>query len=91
MTKSADFTDPMELVGVPVPGGDSRAMAECLVEEYLLLGWDERQVMMLFTRPCFRATHRIYLDKGEAYVRSLVQEVRVKWTREASRGEQRDA
>lgn len=47
--------------------------------------------MMLFTRPCFRATHRIYLDKGEAYVRSLVQEVRVKWTREASRGEQRDA
>ncbi len=55
----------MELVGMAVPGGDLRAMAECLVEEYLLMGWDERQVMLLFTRPCFRATHRIYRDKGE--------------------------
>ncbi|MCC7326795.1 MAG: hypothetical protein IT521_08345 [Burkholderiales bacterium] len=91
MTKPADFTDPMELVGVPVPGGDSHAMAECLVEEYLLLGWDERQVMLLFTRPCFRATHRIYREKGEAYVRSLIQEVRVKWTRDSSRGEPLDA
>lgn len=91
MTKSADFADPMELVGVPVPGGDSRAMAECLVEEYLLLGWDERQVMLLFTRPCFRATHRIYQEKGEAYVRSLIGEVRTKWARDSSRGEPLDA
>lgn len=91
MKKPAGSADPMELVGVPVPGGDSRAMAECLVEEYLLQGWDERQVMLLFTRPCFRATHRIYREKGEAFVRSLIQEVRVKWTRDSNRGEPLDA
>ncbi|MBI3938970.1 MAG: hypothetical protein HY323_18510 [Betaproteobacteria bacterium] len=91
MTKPADFEDPMELVGVQVLGGDLRAMAECLVEEYLLLGWDERQLMLLFTRPCFRATHRIYRDKGEAYVRSLIQEVRDKWTRNSSCREPFDA
>ena len=91
MTKPAEFADPMELVGVPVPGGDSREMAECLVEEYLLLGWDERQVMLLFTRPCFRATHRIYREKGEPYVRSLIQEIRAKWTRDSNRGEPLDA
>ena len=91
MTKPVDFADPMELVGVPVPGGDSRAMAECLVEEYLLLGWDERQMMLLFARPCFRATHRIYREKGEAYVRSLIEEVRVKWARDSDRGEPLDA
>ena len=91
MTKPAEFEDPMELVGVPVPGGDSRAMAECLVEEYLLLGWDERQLMLLFTRPCFRATHRIYREMGEAYVHSLIHEVRNKWTRNSSCGEPFDA
>lgn len=91
MTKPAELEDPMELVGVPVPGGDPRAMAECLVEEYLLLGWDERQMMLLFTRPCFRATHRIYLEQGEAFVRALIREVRAKWARESSRGEPLDA
>lgn len=81
----------MELVGMAVPGGDLRAMAECLVEEYLLMGWDERQVMLLFTRPCFRATHRIYRDKGEVYVRSLIQDVRARWARDSSREEPLDA
>ena len=91
MTKPADFADPMELVGVSVPGGDSRAMAECLVEEYLLLGWGEEQVMLLFARPCFRATHRIYQEKGETYVRSLIQEVCAKWAQDASCGGALDA
>ncbi|GMV02424.1 MAG: hypothetical protein KJZ98_17910 [Burkholderiaceae bacterium] len=91
MTKSAGIEDPMELVGVPVPGGDSRTMAECLVEEYLLLGWDERQLMLLFSRPCFRVTHRIYLEKGEAYVQALIREVGARWAPDASCGEPLDA
>jgi hypothetical protein len=91
MTKPAGIEDPMELVGVPVPGGDPCTMAECLVEEYLLLGWDERQLMLLFTRPCFRVTHRIYLEKGEAYVHALIRKVRARWVRDASRGESLDA
>lgn len=91
MMKPADFEDPMELVGMRVPQGELQGMAECLVEEYLLLGCDERQLMLLFTRPCFRATHCIYREKGEAYVRSLIEDVRAKWTRNSSRGEQFNA
>ena len=91
MTKPADAADPMALVGVPVPHGDARAMARCVVEEYLLLGWDERQVMQLFARPCFAATHLIYRERGAAYVRSLIREVADAWTGDASGGERSDA
>ena len=72
--------DPLELVGVRLPQADPRAMARCVIEEYLLLGWDERQLMLLFSRPCFRATHRIYQALGERGVRALIEEVRAAWT-----------
>ncbi len=91
MTESADFAEPMELVGVPIPGGDSRVMAECLIEEYLFLGWDEQRIMLLFTRPCFRSTHRIYQELGEVRVRSLIEEVRARWVSGSNHGEPLDA
>ncbi|MCC6168443.1 MAG: hypothetical protein IT329_14565 [Caldilineaceae bacterium] len=67
--------DPMELVGVVMPGepGMMDAMATAIVEEYVLLGWDEPRLMTLFVNPLFLATHRIYRQKGEAYVRDLVR------------------
>lgn len=66
--------DPMELVGMVMPGGPGmlEAMAEALVEEYVLLGWDATRLMTLFVNPLFVATHRIYRQKGEAYVRELI-------------------
>ena len=73
--------DPMGLVGMVLPGepGQLEAMAECFVEEYVRMGWDERRLMTLFTHPAFLATHRIYQQKGEAYVRELIQKTCVKW------------
>lgn len=66
--------DPMELVGMVLPGeaGTLEVMAECIVEEYVRMGWDERRLMTLFVNPMFLATYRIYRQKGEAYVRELV-------------------
>ena len=78
--------DPMELVGVNLPSGDSDDMAECLVEEYLLMGWNERQLMNLFTRPFFQTTHRIYREQGEAYVQALIERVCDKWRHGRIRG-----
>ncbi|KAB2877116.1 MAG: hypothetical protein IT503_01990 [Burkholderiaceae bacterium] len=91
MTKPADAADPMELVGVPVPGGDVHAMVRCLVEEFVLLGWDEQRVMQLFARPCFAAPHRIYRERGAEYVRSIIREVAAAWTPDSSREERSDA
>jgi hypothetical protein len=74
--------DPMELVGMVLPGepGQLEAMAECLVEEYVRLGWDERRLMTLFVNPMFLATHRIYHEKGEEYVRGLIRRTCSKWS-----------
>jgi hypothetical protein len=75
--------DPLELVGIVMPGepGQLEAMAECIVEEYVRMGWDERRLMTLFVNPMFLATHRIYRQKGETYVRALIQRTCAKWGR----------
>lgn len=73
--------DPMDLNGIVLPGepGQLEAMAECFVEEYVRLGWDPPRLMGLFTNPMFLATHRIYRQKGEAYVRELIAHVSARW------------
>jgi len=73
--------DPMELVGMVMPGepGMLEAMAVAFVEEYALLGWDEARLMTLFANPLFVATHRIYRQKGEDYVRALIRETCAKF------------
>jgi hypothetical protein len=73
--------DPMELVGAVVPGDETTldAMATAIIEEYVLLGWDEPRLMALFINPLFMATHRIYRQRGEAYVRELVRETCAKY------------
>jgi hypothetical protein len=73
--------DPMELTGMVLPGepGQLEAMAECFVEEYVRMGWDEQRLMTLFRQPLFLATHRIYRQKGEGYVRELIARVSAKW------------
>ena len=78
--------DPMELTGMVLPGepGQLETMAECFVEEYVRMGWDEPRLMTLFTHPLFMATHRIYRQKGEAYVRDLIRKSVAKWTVRAS-------
>ena len=72
--------DPMELVGIALPQEDVDYMAECLIEEYVFLGWNDKQLMSMFRTPQFQATHRIYHDKGEEYVLALIQSVRDKWS-----------
>lgn len=76
--------EPMELVATPVPGVDPGYMAECLVEEYLLMGWSERALMRLFTLPVYGATHRIYRERGDAYVRDLIARVGQRWSNQRS-------
>ncbi len=84
--KPLKFDDPHELVGVALDSGDADLMAECLVEEYLLLGWSDSQLMSLFTRPCYRMTHRIYLDRGHEFVATLIEGTRAKWTAHGTEG-----
>jgi hypothetical protein len=69
--------DPLGLVGMVMPGeeGQLEAMAECFVEEYARMGWNESRIMTLFSQPLFMATHRVYRLKGESYARELIHKV----------------
>ena len=80
--KGFDPQDPMELVGMVVPGepGTLDAMAETIVEEFVRLGWNEKRLMTLFTNPMFLAPHRVYKARGEDYVKDLIQKIRAKWS-----------
>lgn len=73
--------DPYELVGMVIPGDDDQTdmMAQALIEEYLLLGWSKKKLMSLFTNPFYLGTHRIYQEKGEAYVQALIDEIFSQW------------
>jgi len=77
--KEFDPDDPMELVGMALPEGDLEEMAECLVEELIRDGWDDEGLLRLFSDPFYRATYRIYQEKGEAYVLALIGTLRQKW------------
>ena len=77
--KDSDADDPMELVGVALPGGDLDQMAECFVEEYIRDGWDDESLLGLFRDPFYRATYRICQEKGEEYVLALICRLREKW------------
>lgn len=81
LEKEFEDEDPMILVGMVLHGepGQLEAMAECLVEEYIRLGWDEPRLMTLFVNPVFLAIHRIYRWKGEPYVRELVRKTCAQW------------
>lgn len=81
VNKDFESEDPMQLVGMVLPGeaGQLEAMAECIVEEYVRMGWDERRLMTIFRSAMFLATHRIYQIKGEMWVRQLIRRVCARW------------
>ena len=79
--KEFEPEDPMERVGVTIPGSDPEVMAECLVEEYFRMGYDEEAIWDLFRNPFYRATHLIYQQRGEAYVKALIGEIKDTWGR----------
>lgn len=72
--KEPEPDDPMELVMVPVPGGDAELMATCIVEEYARLGMSEEEIFRLFRSPLYQ-THAFYLTYGDAWVRALIRRV----------------
>ena len=79
MVKDFDPEDPEELVGVAIPGGDADQQLDCIVQEYLLMGWGFQQIMVLFRSPHYGATHQIYRQKGEGQVKDRVQQLVTQW------------
>jgi len=81
--KDAEPDDPLELVGVPVPVDEVvfDEMARTFAEEYVRDGWSDARLMQLFRSPFYAVLHVIYRRRGEAWVRALLAETRVRWGR----------
>ncbi len=78
--KPFEDDDPMELTGVALPEGDmEEEAAEALVEEFVMMGFDDEQLLHLFKNPFYTKTHQIYLQKGEEYMRALIEKTRLRW------------
>jgi hypothetical protein len=68
--KGVEADDPLEVVGVPYPTdpGADRFTAQCIVEEYALIGFGADEIRILFTSPNYVALHRLFRRYGEAFV-----------------------
>ncbi|MCC6980560.1 MAG: hypothetical protein IT343_19735 [Candidatus Melainabacteria bacterium] len=73
-----DVDDPMEMIGVAIEG-DFDEMAAGLVDEFIMMGFDEESLWLLFQNPFYRSTHAIFQAKGEAYVRALIDRSLKSW------------
>ncbi|MCH8087995.1 MAG: hypothetical protein IIC81_09125 [Chloroflexi bacterium] len=90
MTKEFDPEDPMELVGVEVVG-DSDVVMEQIIQEYLSMGWSSSAIFFLFRTPNYMATHRIYKEKGDSYVKKRIKQMAEQWAKGWIRGDRVDA
>ena len=74
-----DIDDPMEIVGVAIEGSFDE-MAEALVDEFILMNFDEEALWQLFRNPFYRSTHAVFLERGEEYVNSLIRNGLHRWS-----------
>ena len=73
--KQAEPTDPLELRGTAVPGGDPELLARCLVEELAAMGHSPEEIHALFRNPAYRAAHAYYQLRSDGAVRELIAAV----------------
>lgn len=73
--KQAEPTDPLQLTGTAVAGGDPDYLARCLVEELAGMGHGADEILSVFRDPGYLAPHAFYRLRGDAAVRDLIEEV----------------
>ena len=76
-----DFDDPLELNGVALYTDEDtqRDMAECFVEEFLMLGYNHKQLFALFRNPHYIGMNMVLQNKGEAFVKQVIGDVCARW------------
>jgi len=78
--------DPFALVGMQLPGEQDaeslELMGRCFVEEFVRMGWDAVQILLLFQDPFYRGPHAVYTAKGAGFVQQLISQVELEWSQE---------
>ena len=81
-----DFDDPLELNGMALPSevDTTDAMTECFVEEFLRMGYTDRQILALFRNPHYLGMNMVLQNRGEVYVKECIATVFARWGRTPS-------
>ena len=76
-----DFDDPLELNGVALYTDEDtqRDMAECFAEEFLMLGYNHKQLLAMFRNPHYLGLNMVLQNKGEAFVKEIIRDVFARW------------
>lgn len=61
---------------VPADEAFYEKMARTFVEEYMLMGWSDEEILSLFQEPFYKGTHDILKKQGEPFVKKIIAEVR---------------
>ena len=73
-----DPHDPFDLVGTIVPMEEGRdgldEMARTIIQEYITIGWGEQVIFHMFSKEKYRGPHSIYKQRGEEYIKKLIEE-----------------
>jgi hypothetical protein len=69
-SKATELDDPLEMIGVPYPSDPEvdRYTAQCIVEEYALIGFAADDVRRLFTSPNYAALYSLFQRYGDEFV-----------------------
>jgi hypothetical protein len=73
-TRAVEADDPLELHATAV-AGDPEVMLECLIQEYVWMGWDREHIVALFHSPFYPALSALLRHYGEEGVRRHVAAV----------------
>ena len=78
-----DFEDPMELSGVALATEEDTtdAMCECFVEEFMRMGYNDRQILALFRNPHYIGMNMVLQNRGELFVRDFIAGTFARWGR----------
>lgn len=77
--KNYENDDPMELKGIQIAGADFDQMVENVIEEYIMLGYDDKMILWIFKNPFYKFTNNVYKLKGAKYVQQSIEKIKTKW------------
>jgi hypothetical protein len=78
LAREAGPDDPLEIVAEPVAGGDPDYMLECLLDEFLWMGYPAEAVLGLFRDPAYPVLCALRERLGDEAVRERVAQLQAR-------------
>jgi hypothetical protein len=70
-TRAVELEDPLEMFATPVPG-EPGLMLQCLIQEYVSMGWNAQQILNLFRDPSYPALHSLLQAYGDTAIEEQI-------------------